>query len=167
MNNSIRKIIWSITTVFLLFGLLPYKLPQFSRNEETEIVIYSPECTCCPEFYVDEGVLEIPDKFKKSLPKKVFEITLEKGHEINKLNWNLLKTGNRFIVSATIIGVDSIGVNPTIPCNAKTIVRINDWAPRRYVVNILSFDPKWLFPYLVTGLILLLMSIIVLFWKKK
>jgi hypothetical protein len=156
MNNSIRKIIWSITTVFLLFGLLPYKLPQFSRNEETEIVIYSPEC-----------ILEIPDKFKKSLPKKVFEITLEKGHEINKLNWNLLKTGNRFIVSATIIDVDSIGVNPTIPCNAKAIVRINDWAPRRYVLNILSFDPKWLFPYLVTGLILLLMSIIVLFWKKK
>jgi hypothetical protein len=52
MKNRVRKIIWSITIVFLLFGLLPYKMPQFNINNENELLIYSPECTCCPEFYI-------------------------------------------------------------------------------------------------------------------
>ena len=109
----------------------------------------------------------IPNKFKKLLPKKVFEITLEDGHEIKSLNWNLLKVGNRFVISGTVIGIDSIGVNPRIPCNVKAIVRVNDWSPARYNVNILSYDPKWILPYGITGLTLIFISIIALFWKKK
>lgn len=167
MKNRVRKIIWSITIVFILFGLLPYKLPQFNINNENEVLIYSPECTCCPEFYIEDGELTIPNKFKKLLPKKVFEITIEEGHEIKNLNWNLLKVGNRFVISGTVIGIDSIGVNPRIPCNVKAIVRVNDWSPARYNVNILSNDPKWILPYGIAGLILIFISIIVLFWKKK
>lgn len=167
MKSRIRKIIWSITIAYLLFGLLPYKLPQFNIKNENEILIYSPECTCCPEFYIEEGVLDIPKKFRNSLPNKVFEITVENGHEIKKLNWNLLKAGNRFIILGTVIGVDSVGVNPSIPSNVKAIVRIDDWSPNRYNVNILSYDPQWLIPYGVTGMILSLISIIALFWKKK
>jgi hypothetical protein len=167
MKNRIRKIIWSITIVFLLYGLLPYKLPQFKINNENELLIYSPECTCCPEFYIEAGELTIPTKFKHLLPKKVFEITLENGHEIKNLDWNLLKCGNRFIVSGTVIGVDSIGVNPNIPCHVKAIVRINDWSPNRYNVNMLSYDPKWFIPYGVTGFVLILTSITLLFWRNK
>ena len=97
----------------------------------------------------------------------MFEITLEDGHEIKSLNWNLLKVGNRFVISGTVIGIDSIGVNPRIPCNVKAIVRVNDWSPARYNVNILSNDPKWILPYGITGLTLIFISIIALFWKKK
>lgn len=167
MRNRIRYIILSITIAFLLVGLLPYKIPQFNIKNKNELLIYSPECTCCPEFYIEEGVLEIPKKFKHALPSKVHEITIENGHEIKKLNWNLLKVGNRFVITGTVVGVDSVGANPNVPCNVKAIVRIDEWSPNRYNVNLLSYDTKWLIPYSVTGSILIVLSIIALLWKKK
>src|SRR5574343_29783 len=109
----------------------------------------------------------LPYKIPQFNIKNKNELTIENGHEIKKLNWNLLKVGNRFVITGTVVGVDSVGANPNVPCNVKAIVRIDEWSPNRYNVNLLSYDTKWLIPYSVTGSILIVLSIIALLWKKK
>ncbi|MFN5984542.1 MAG: hypothetical protein ACK46Y_10675 [Fluviicola sp.] len=162
-----KQFTWLFTFLFLVYGFQPFKFPQFSFDEKTELLINSPECTCCPEFFIVKGELKIPEKFKNKLPKKIYELTIEKNHELKKLPWDLLKGSNEFIVTGTVIGVDSNYYNPRIPCNLKAILKVEKWRPTEYRPYLLSFEIKWIIRYFYTGIGLIIISLVLIFIRSK
>lgn len=162
-----KKFTWLFTFLFLAYGFQPFKFPQFSFNEKTELLINSPECTGCPEFFIEKGELNIPKKYKNKLTEKVFEITLGKQHELNKLPWDLLKGSNEFIVTGKVIGIDSSLYNPSISSNLRAIIQIEKWRPTEYRPYLLSFEIKWIIRYFYTGIGLIIISLVLIFIRSK
>ena len=165
MKNKIRNIPWILTVIYFTLGFMPYKLPQEKIQSQDEILIYSPECTECPDFYLKEGKLLIPEKYKSKLPENVFEITLEKDHKLNGLQWDLKKGNNEFIITGKVIGIDSSLANPKNQISARPIVEIESWHPTEFHFKFMELPYHWMCFYFYFGFVLIVLSIISLVWE--
>lgn len=158
-----KQFTWLFTFLFLAYGFQPFKFPQFSFDEKTEIIIEKQACTCSPDYRIDKGILKIPSKFKEHFKDKVFEVSLEKNHILNKYPYEICSGHNQFIVSAEIIGIDSTDVY----CSKVPIIKLKKWRPTQYRPHFFTFKVKWIIIYFLTGIGLIILSIILLFIRTK
>lgn len=158
-----KQLTWLFTFLFLAYGFQPFKFPQFSFDEKTELLIETRECTCCPDFYIVKGELKIPKKFKKTFSNKIYDFSVEKNHELDNLPFSLFLGDNEYIVTGEIIG---IGNNDRY-CPKIPIVKITKWRPTKYKPYFFSFEVKWIIRYFYTGIGLIVFSLILIFIRSK
>ncbi len=156
-----KQFTWLFTFLFLAYGFQPFKFPQFSFDEKTELLIETRDCTCCPDFYIVKGELKIPKKFKNTFSNKIFEFSVEKNHELDKLPFSLFLGDNEYIVTGEIIGIG----NSNRYCPKIPIVKITKWRPSQYRPHLLTFD--WIIIYFLTGIGLIVISIVLIFIRTK
>ena len=164
MTSKIKPTyIWIVTIVFIVLGILPYKLPAFDTeiNEKNKLLVYHEECTCCGDMYIEKGEVEVLEPYKKFFPDKIYELTFTKNESLSKIQYDLL-VGNKFIIKGQIVGVDSSeGNTQSGDCQIRPIYEITDWKPTTYSPLFSGFNPIIIILYFVISFSLIIFSIIV------
>ncbi|MFN8115233.1 MAG: hypothetical protein U0W65_03920 [Bacteroidia bacterium] len=161
--------IWLLVILIISLGFLPYKLPTFNNQlgNKNTLLVYHEECTCCGDFYIEDGELEIPNELKKFFPNNPKELTTTKYSELNNLNYEL-KVGSKFILKGRITGVDSTeGNTQTGDCQIRPIFYIDNWQPTEYKLNIWTFSPPYFILYFITLFCSIIYAIIITINRKK
>lgn len=155
--------IWTITILTIIFGLIPYKFPDFNPelNVKNKLLVYHEECTCCGDMYVENGEIEVLAQYKKYFPKKIHELTLADNEPLNNLEYSLL-VGSKFVIKGEIVGVDSSeGRTQEGDCLIRPVFKIKEWSPTNYSPMFLTFGNVLFILYFLISFGLIIYSIIV------
>lgn len=166
--KSVNKLgnFWILNFAILIMGLLPLKMPDFYKenNKKNILLVSRHECTCCGDFEIEKGELEIPKNYLKYFPhsNEIFEITIAKEEYIlNNIGYDFL-IDSKFILEVELVGVDSTEGNKLgSGCDIKPILKVNNWSPTEYYPFFDSFDSSVIIiGYLICILSFILLSII-------
>jgi len=162
---------WTVTLIIILYGLIPYRFPSTYKatNNPNELLVVHRECTCCADLDIEKGVVEIPNKFKRFLPNKTFELTVL-NHDFLPIKSIELWNGN-FVINGEVVGVDSLE-GKALPgdCSIRPIFKITKWAPESYTANFWSFNRVGFLTYFLVSFLLAICSIGITanyLWKQK
>lgn len=161
--------IWLLVVLTMALGFLPYKIPAFDTelNSKNNLLVYHEECTCCGDFYIEKGEMEIPSNLIKYFPNSPKELTTTKYSELNNLNYELM-VGSKFVIKGHITGVDSTeGNTQTGDCQIRPIFYIDNWQPTEYKLNIWTFSSPYFILYSFTLFCCIIFAIIVTINRKK
>jgi hypothetical protein len=139
-------IYWIICLLFLIYGIMPVKIPVKNPviKRKNEIVVIHQECTCCPDFDIIKGSLLLPLEFQYLGTN---EITVTGNHPFNysknETNNFFLVASGEFLFEGEVVGIDSVN-----GCNKRPIFRVDKWSLAKYYPKFWMFSKVYFILYL-------------------
>ena len=157
-----QKIIWLFISILLIIGFIPFKSIRNPKSiKSDELQVEQLDATCSADLSIIQGHVGIPENLSKHFKKSIYELSISnKNHFLNKIQYNQPNEELRhltYIVSGTIIGVDSIDKKY---CGNFGLYEVSKWNPTSYKANIWTFNRFIFISYFIILIILFLLSCI-------
>lgn len=159
------KYVWAALTIFLGFGFLPEKIPDYSDNynQTNNLLVERQECGCpCANAVIVKGEIQLSDSLKRAFPElNEKEISLINFSAFDNVaeNYNFI-FDNKFKVTGKVIGIDTIFCQPS-NCEVVPKFKVDSWTLPNYYPKFWRFNPVVTAIYLLTWIIGLPMLAIV------
>lgn len=141
----------------LIFGFLPYRftISRAYRSQENCVLVTHQECTCCGDFKIEQGVLDIPDSLGGDRVRyREIQITgpFAPFHSYRgEADLDLLR--NTFLLRGQVVAIDSEAY-----CEPMPVFQVSSWRLKTYYPRCLTFGDPGLLIYLFAGLAALVFS---------
>lgn len=168
-----KKFLWIVTILFLLYGLSPVKFPRKAPIKLTDntIIVHHNEWTCSADFDIINGKLFVPREIEHIPLISKTEIIVTGNSPLNYCveqyaTFDFLVSTD-FVLRGRVVGVDS---TTNGGCGNRLLFEVISWDMLEYYPKFLTFSKTAFFFFvLITPLVAiwLFVNSVIFFLRKK